>query len=136
MGYQAENYQIKLLSYWNISELSIELELARNNSDTILIPCSRLDYYVSRTATLKSVKIHELTCIHRKKMHYCHCRCQIIKSLRISNSYKKVIFLKISNIHSSNCQTILTRLAKLLQDCVFRNYITISEDFTPAAKTN
>ena len=65
--YQAENYQIKLLSYWNISELSIELELARNNSDTILIPCSRLDYYVSRTATLKSVKIHELTCIHSKE---------------------------------------------------------------------
>ena len=62
------------------------------------------------------------------------CRCQIIKSLRISNSYKKVIFLKISNIHSSNCQTFLARLAKLLQDCVFRNYITISEDFTPAAK--
>ena len=62
------------------------------------------------------------------------CRCQIIKSLRISNSYKKVIFLKISNIHSSNCQTFLARLAKLLQDCVFRNYIRTSEDFTPAAK--
>ena len=35
--YQAGNYQIKLLSYWNISELSIELGLARDNSDTILI---------------------------------------------------------------------------------------------------
>ena len=62
------------------------------------------------------------------------CRCQIIKSLRISNSYKKVIFLKISNIHSSNCQTFLARLAKLLQDCVFRSYITRFKDFYTCSK--